>query len=140
MMNDDHSSFIVHRLKLVVMIKFLLVFLGGGAGSLLRYGLALWLGPVQGRFPWATLAANALACFILGWVGALALQYRLSEEQRLLLATGLCGGFSTFSTFTAESWRLYEQGNLAFLLLNVFMNLAVCMLCLLLGTKMPNLL
>ena len=77
------------------MIKFLLVFLGGGAGSLLRYGLALWLGPVQGRFPWATLAANALACFILGWVGALALQHRLSEEQRLLLATGLCGGMPT---------------------------------------------
>ncbi len=117
------------------MFPFLLVFLGGGLGSLCRYGLVLLIQPWQSRFPWATLAANALACVVLGLVLGWQLQGQLTDRSRWLLATGFCGGFSTFSTFTAESWQLVQNGQMAFAILNVLGNLALCFLCLLLGLK-----
>jgi len=113
--------------------NFLLVFLGGGLGSICRYAIGLWMLPWQGRFPWATLAANGLACLVLGALLGWHLSGSLPERQKLLLATGFCGGFSTFSTFTAETWQLFQNGQPASALLNTVVNLAMCLLCLLLG-------
>lgn len=113
--------------------NFLLVFLGGGLGSICRYAIGLWMQPWQGRFPWATLAANGLACLVLGALLGWHLSGSLPERQKLLLATGFCGGFSTFSTFTAETWQLFQNGQPASALLNTVVNLAMCLLCLLLG-------
>lgn len=80
------------------------VFLGGGLGSLCRYGLGLWW-PTH-VFPWATLLANVLACAVLGMVLGASEGDRWSVEWRLLLGTGFCGGCSTFSTFISESQQL----------------------------------
>ena len=94
-------------------MPWLLVFLGGGAGSLCRYALAIALPPVnlnEGDFPWATLVANATACLLLGAGLALVSREALPREYALLLLTGFCGGFSTFSTFSAELFSLYEAG------------------------------
>lgn len=85
----------------------LLVALGGAAGSVLRYGLSLLLNaawPALGHYPLGTLTANVIGCFLLGLV--LGWQARLSEGQVLLLATGLCGGLTTFSTLEAEAWAM----------------------------------
>ncbi|MCC6413487.1 MAG: fluoride efflux transporter CrcB [Saprospiraceae bacterium] len=120
------------------MNPFLLVFLGGGLGSVCRYALGLLLQPHTARFPWATLAANGLACLILGVLTGLSLQGKLSDQQRLLFATGFCGGFSTFSTFTNETWGLWQNGQPEEALLNVTLSLAVCFLCLLLGIKIST--
>jgi fluoride exporter len=116
-------------------MNVLLVFMGGGIGSVLRYGLAILLKPYSLIFPWATLLANGLSCMVLGATLALVGNQFLNEQQKLLLITGVCGGFSTFSTFTNETFQLYQQGNFLMALLNILVNLGVCLLCLVLGLK-----
>jgi fluoride exporter len=125
------------KLSMKSMVPFALVFLGGGLGSIARYGIVLGLQAWQLRFPWATLAANALACFVLGFLLGLQTAGSLSGENRLLLATGFCGGFSTFSTFTAESWQLWQNGQQVMVFLNISLNLVLCFVFLLLGLKTP---
>lgn len=114
---------------------FLLVFLGGGLGSLCRYGIALGMQGWHLRFPWATLLANGLACFVLGLVLGSHTQGLLSDQRRLLLATGFCGGFSTFSTFSAEAWSLWQNGQNGMTMIYVASSLAGSLACLLLGLK-----
>ncbi len=86
------------------MLKLVAVFVGGGLGSLCRYGLSLGL-PAS-SFPWGTLVANVLACGLLGMVLGASEGDKVPQEWRLLLGTGFCGGFSTFSTFIGESHDL----------------------------------
>ncbi|MEM6771180.1 MAG: fluoride efflux transporter CrcB [Bacteroidota bacterium] len=107
-------------------MSWLFVFLGGGLGSLARYGTAQLFPPVElseGDFPWATLAANILACIVLGVGLALLSKNALSKPLQLFLLTGFCGGFSTFSTYAAEILLLGEEGNsgaaLAYLALSI---------------------
>lgn len=107
------------------MKALLLVFFAGGVGSSLRYAVQLLL---QGRlhpasFPWATFAVNLGGCFLIGLFHALTLRLHLSMEVRLLLTTGLCGGFTTFSTFCADSLALLRQGHLALFALYVSLSL-----------------
>ena len=116
-------------------LLFGLVFFGGGIGSICRYGLALLMHPWQPRFPWATLVANGLACLALGLFLGWSAGGLLSDQRRLLLATGFCGGFSTFSTFTAESWQLFQEGQTATAFTNIGLSLALSFGCLLLGLK-----
>ncbi|GAB4491392.1 MAG: hypothetical protein OHK0019_11540 [Saprospiraceae bacterium] len=118
-----------------VLFSFLFVFLGGGLGSLLRFGLFLMMRPVSARFPWATLVANGVACFVLGVVMAWHMNGQMSDQRRILLGTGFCGGLSTFSTFIAENWGLYEAGQASMAVANVLVSLALCAACLFLGLK-----
>lgn len=95
------------------MVGVLLVFLGGGAGSVLRYLVAAWMTPDewagQGpRFPWATLAVNLVGCV---GIGLLAGYCGKREWARMLLMIGLLGGFTTFSTFGLDAVRLTAGGH-----------------------------
>ncbi len=92
------------------MTTWLAVFLGGGLGSLLRYGCSLWLGAKVPNFPLATLTANTVACLLLGFLlGVLYARVGFSEEARAFWLIGVCGGFSTFSTFSNELFSLSRQ-------------------------------
>lgn len=92
------------------MIKnFLLVGLGGGIGSVLRYATALLVN--SKLFPYATLVVNIIGSFIIGVVFALTLREGvLSNNWKLFLATGICGGFTTFSAFSLENMGLLQSG------------------------------
>lgn len=96
------------------MIKELaLVTLGGGVGSALRYLTSYWIGKnFSSAFPLATFGVNIVGCFLIGLLlGVLNRNAMFSDELNLLLIVGFCGGYTTFSTFSAENMRLYESGN-----------------------------
>jgi len=83
-----------------------------------------------------TLLANALSCIVLGTlVGWTIKNGNTSDVQKYLLMTGFCGGFSTFSTFTNETFQLLQDGNLAFAFGNILVSLIVCLICIFIGIK-----
>lgn len=90
------------------MLNYLAVFVGGGLGSLCRYTLGQYL--PSASFPWATLAANIAACFILGYLTGYLLKNHLDEHFKVLIGAGFCGGFSTFSSFSSELLKLNQNG------------------------------
>jgi len=103
-------------------MKFLMVFIGGGLGSVMRYGTALLFQSYDLKFPWATLVANALAAVVIGVLYAL--DIKLTQSSWWLLgAVGFCGGLSTFSTFGLETVQLYQQGQATYALMNVVLSL-----------------
>ena len=90
-------------------MNVLFVFLGGGAGSVLRYLVGMWIASTS--FPWATFAVNAVGSFAIGLLGGWAARFGWSEALRLSLTVGLCGGFTTFSTFSKDSLALMDGGS-----------------------------
>lgn len=94
------------------MKSMLLVFLGGGFGSVLRYMLGKYLNSTENGIPYGTFAANILGSLLIGIIlGLAAKNNTLSHNQTLLLATGFCGGFTTFSTFAYENHLFLKTGD-----------------------------
>ena len=118
-------------------MNLLAVFVGGGLGSLARYGIAVFVAARWGnRFPWATLGANVLSCVVFGLAMAwLAARPQLPDAYRLLLLVGFCGGFSTFSTFSFETFDLFRSGYVLIGLANILVSVCLCVFILLLFAK-----
>ena len=115
------------------------IFIGGGTGSVLRYLLQLLIatrGVAAGGFPWATWCANVAGCFLIGLFYSLCSHFHWSQETRLLLTTGLCGGFTTFSTFSNESLSLIRQGHYLLFTLYLATSLATGILAVWLGSRL----
>ena len=90
----------------------LLVFLGGGVGSMLRYLVGKVFQSQLGTFPTATLFVNIIGSILIGVFMGLGLKNGgLSEPQTLLLVTGFCGGFTTFSAFALENQNFLKTGD-----------------------------
>jgi CrcB protein len=102
------------------MIKnFLLIGFGGGAGSIARYLCQKWFNETYPHpFPWGTFTVNLIGCFLIGIIYAASEKTSfLSPQIRLLLITGFCGGYTTFSTFAFENMSLLRSGdNLYFII------------------------
>lgn len=109
------------------MLSWIAVFVGGGLGSLLRWRISLWI-PASGNFPWATFTANILASAVLA---AAAIYFagkgNQTANQGLLVMTGFCGGFSTFSTFSLETFRLMDSGRFGLAMIYVLASVACCL-------------
>ncbi len=110
-------------------MSYLFVFLGGGIGAVLRFILS---GIIEKRFksefPLATLSVNIAACILMG-VFIYLLKNKFSDAIYLnaFLITGICGGFSTFSTFAKENLALIQQGFLSYFILNTLISIVFCM-------------
>ncbi|WP_203258287.1 fluoride efflux transporter CrcB [Hyunsoonleella ulvae] len=94
------------------MKQLLLVFLGGGLGSVLRFLVGKYFNSTENGVPYGTFAANILGSLLIGIIlGLAAKNNTLSQNQTLLLATGFCGGFTTFSTFAYENHLFLKSGD-----------------------------
>jgi len=86
---------------------------GGFIGSVLRYFLSQYIqSKPESGFPYGTLAVNIIGCFIIGIVYALFSRGEITNDWKLFLATGICGGFTTFSAFSNEMLLLFKSGNI----------------------------
>lgn len=86
----------------------LLVFFGGGLGSLMRYGLSIFFN--RALLPIGTLGSNIISCLLLGFIIGASYKIIISDPQKIFFMTGVCGGFSTFSTYSAEIVTMYNGG------------------------------
>lgn len=120
------------------MKDLLMVGIGGFAGSIFRYKIgALVSAKITSKFPWGTFCVNLLGAFLIGLLIASALKNQ--QAAMLLLVTGFCGGFTTFSTFALENLRLLQSGQwsvlLAYLLLSLVGGIGLCFGGYLIGNK-----
>ena len=113
---------------------FLLIAVGGAVGSLLRYLVG---GAVQrtseSGFPIGTMFVNVSGCFLIGILLRQFMNMQLSPELRALLIVGFCGGFTTFSTFSAETVGLIEGGEYGRATSYVILSVVLCLSATLLG-------
>ena len=118
------------RMKALLTQPYVLVFMGGGVGSIVRYltgrlvPTTFWGNP----FPNSILVVNVLASFILGAVAGWAVNRAAGEEARLLIGVGFCGGLSTFSSFSYDTAVLLQNGRVMTALLNVGLNVVLCLM------------
>lgn len=107
----------------------LLIGLGGAIGSIARYAIALWALPLSKELPWGTILINIAGSFIIGFFGTLTLtqgKFPLSENTRLFVMVGICGGFTTFSSFSLQTLDLIRTGAPLRAMANVALSVTLC--------------
>ena len=125
------------------MIKtILIVGLGGGTGSILRYLCQKWVYQFYPHpFPWGTFAVNIAGCFLIGVFYSISEKSGfLTPEWRLLLTTGFCGGFTTFSAFAFENLTLIRGGDISYFILYTLLSVVLGVAAVLAGTVLIKLL
>lgn len=120
--------------------SMLMVAMGGAVGSAMRYLTSKvmqdWL---PNAFPYGTFVVNLLGCLVIGILYGLIDQNMLGNSNlKLLLITGFCGGFTTFSTFSNESLSLVQQGHLSYAVLYVGGSVCLGMMMVLIGIKLAG--
>ena len=121
------------------MKQLLMVFLGGGIGSILRfliskYTLNFW----NKDFPLGTFLVNMLGCFLIGLFIAYFTRNQTNQSLQFLLIAGFCGGFTTFSTFSLESVQLYQQQHYSTLILYIGLSIIIGLFLTFTGIKLAK--
>ena len=117
------------------MKQFLAIALGGAAGSLLRYWMSTGIYALVGRtFPYGTLVVNVAGSLLMGFLYVLLVErLALSVEWRAALLIGVLGAFTTFSTFSMETFALFEDGERLKALMNILLSVTLCLVAVWLG-------
>lgn len=119
-------------------MEFLVVALGGAVGAMARYALSLI--PVKSGFPFLTLATNIMGALLIGFVVGIASgKNEVSENTILFWKTGVCGGFTTFSTFSLEAYNLFDDNQYTAGGVYVLLSCCSCILGVLCGKKLSAL-
>ena len=114
----------------------LLLALGGALGTLARYALSLLALPISQTLPWGTILINVAGSFAIGAFGTLTLahgRFPVPEAARLFVMVGVCGGFTTFSSFSLQTLDLLRAGAPGRALVNVALSVALCVTAVSLG-------
>ncbi len=106
------------------MAGFLFVGMGGAIGSMIRYAISLI--PCGKSFPILTLITNICGAVLIGYITGLAVKRNVGQNTMLFLKTGVCGGFTTFSTFSLEAYNLIQNGNYKYAGLYIALSLIGC--------------
>ena len=121
------------------MKSFLFVFLGGGLGSGLRYLVASAMNQYSKVLPYGTFTVNMLGCLLIGLIlGYAQKENTLTSDQTLLLATGFCGGFTTFSAFANENLELIKNGEIFNFSIYTISSILVGVLAVFIGFYLSN--
>ncbi len=117
---------------------FLFVGLGGALGAMGRYAISLL--PVRTAFPVLTLVTNVLGALLIGFItGFVSDRGTVSPNTVLFWKTGVCGGFTTFSTFSLEAYRLFECSRYGMAILYIVLSTALCLLGIFCGKRLAAL-
>ena len=111
-------------------MNYLWVAVGSALGGVLRYALTRATIPISTGVPWGTVLINVLGSFVIGFFGTLTLQtgrYPLSDNARLFVMVGVCGGFTTFSSFSLQTFDLMRTGQFGRAITNVVLSVALCL-------------
>jgi CrcB protein len=109
----------------------LFVMIGGALGTLARYVIAVLALPISSQLPLGTIVINIVGSFVIGFFGTLTLahgRYPAPENLRLFVMVGVCGGFTTFSSFSLQTLDLLRAGALGRALANVVLSVVLCVL------------
>ncbi|HEY1630036.1 MAG TPA: fluoride efflux transporter CrcB [Rhizomicrobium sp.] len=112
------------------------VMIGGALGSLARYLVSFWALPISRGLPWGTIGINIAGSFIIGFFGTLTLtqgRYPVSENWRLFVMIGICGGFTTFSSFSLQTLDLIRGGAMLRAGANIVASVVLCVAAVALG-------
>ncbi|MBP2833483.1 fluoride efflux transporter CrcB [Aquimarina sp. U1-2] len=116
------------------MKQIFLVFVGGGTGSIARYLMSKYLNTATTNIPFGTFTINILGSFLIGIIMGVAFKNStFSQHTILLLATGFCGGFTTFSTFAYENHMLLKSGDFINFFIYTFGSLVLALFFVFLG-------
>lgn len=104
--------------------------LGGALGSVARYWVAVWAAPVSRSLPLGTMGINIVGSFVIGFVGTLTLaagRHPAPESFRLFVMVGMCGGFTTFSSFSLQTLDLLRAGAVGRAMLHIGLSVMLCL-------------
>lgn len=107
----------------------LIVMVGGALGTLVRYVVSVLALPISRELPWGTIVINVTSSFIIGLFGTLTLalgRYPAPESVRLFVMIGLCGGYTTFSSFSSQTLDLLRSGAVVRAAINIAASAAFC--------------
>lgn len=109
---------------------------GAAIGGVFRFLISFWFRADAGKFPYATCFINIAGSFLLGTIIAWSLKHPMSNSVKLFLATGFCGGFTTFSTFSMDWLGLMQSGQNLLGLTYILISVVGGLLCVWLGYRM----
>ena len=113
------------------MAVYLWIALGSALGGVARYALTRFLLPASAHFPASTVLINVLGSFVIGFFGTLTVaggRFSVPENIRMFVMVGLCGGFTTFSAFSLQSFDMMRSGMWGKALLNIGLSVVLCLL------------